>query len=317
MGIEGKQIIVTGGAGFIGSHLVDKLTGLNARVVVLDNLSFGKVENINKKADFINQDITDYKKLSALVKDINPDIIYHLAANATTKESAMGWNNPVDDYRINTLGTLNTLQAIVDAKISPLLVYASSAAVYGEPEYIPTDEKHPTSPISPYGISKLTSEKYIQAYSKQHKVPFVVLRFFPIYGPRQPRYVMYDLLMKLKNNLGILEIMGTGKQTRDFTYVEDLINAIILVTTSKDAVNKVFNTASGKSISIKELAEQILIALNLEKTTKLHFTGQSWAGDIQKWSADIKKIKSLGYTQRTPLKEGIQKLNTWLEASNK
>jgi UDP-glucose 4-epimerase len=317
MSIASKQIIVTGGAGFIGSHLVDKLIELDARVAVIDNLSFGKAENINKKADFINQDITEYKNYSDLLKDMNPDIIYHLAANATTKESAMGWNDPVADYRINTLGTLNTLQAIVDTKTRPILVYASSAAVYGEPEYVPTDEKHPTSPVSPYGISKLTSEKYIQAYGKQYSVPYVILRFFPVYGPRQPRYVIFDLLMKLRKHPEVLEILGTGKQTRDFTYVEDLINAIILVTTSKDAVNQIFNTASSESISIQELAKQILNVLNIEETTKLHFTGQSWAGDIQKWVADTTKIQKLGYKHVTQLKEGIRKLNDWLELSNK
>ncbi|GAI57186.1 unnamed protein product, partial [marine sediment metagenome] len=159
---------------------------------------FGKRENVNKRADFVELDIKNYGALKNVVSRVSPKVVYHLAANATTKESAMGWSDPVSDYQINAIGTLNVLMAMADAGLKSHVIYASSAAVYGEPEYTPIDEKHPTNPKSPYGVSKLAGEKYMLIYHKECGIPATVLRIFNVYGPRQPRYVMFDLLKKLK-----------------------------------------------------------------------------------------------------------------------
>lgn len=305
-------ILVTGGAGFIGSHLVDKLVEQEKDIVVIDNLSFGKKENVNEKADFIKLDIQNFEKLKDVISKKKPEIIYHLAADATTKESSMGWYDPISDYEINGIGTLNLYRSVIDADINPKIVYASSAAVYGEPEYTPIDEKHPTNPISPYGISKLAGEKYAFAYFREYGVKTVVLRIFNTYGPRQPRYVMFDFLKKLRKNPRKLEILGTGEQIRDYCYVSDVVNAFILAST-KEIAGEVFNVAGGDSITIRNLAELMTKQLSSNET-EIFCTGKSWRGDISKLIADITKIKNkLGFEPEVSLENGILKLKEWFD----
>jgi UDP-glucose 4-epimerase len=308
--LNNKKIIVTGGAGFLGSHLVDKLVGLGAKVFVIDNLSFGKETYINKKAYFVKADVRDYNAIKTVIKDA--DLVYHLAAVATTKESAMGWKDPLTDYEVNAIGTLNIFRAIVDLDIDPIVVYTSSAAVYGNPKYLPIDEDDPTDPISPYGVSKLAGEKYAQAYHQQYGVKSIILRIFNTYGPRQPRYVMLDLLRKIKENPFELEVLGTGEQIRDYCYISDVVDALILVAETNASIGETFNVASGISVSIKELVERILEVLDLKGKTKVYFTGKSWKGDIDKLVADISKIrKKIQFKPKINLNEGLIKLKDW------
>jgi UDP-glucose 4-epimerase len=304
------KVVVTGGAGFIGSHLVDRLVELGSKVFVIDNLSFGKEEYINKRALFYKVDVREYDKLKTIISDA--DIIYHLAAIATTRESAMGWKDPITDYEVNAIGTLNIFRAIVELDIDPLVVYTSSAAVYGKPRYLPIDEDHPTNPISPYGISKLAGEKYAQAYYQQYGIKQVILRIFNTYGPRQPRYVMLDLLRKLKENPSKLEVLGTGEQIRDYCYISDVIDALIMVIESHSTINEIYNIGSGIPLSIKSLVERILDILNLNGKTKVYFTGETWEGDIDKLVADISKAKEkLQFEQKVSLNEGLIELKKW------
>ena len=313
MNWEGTNILVTGGAGFLGSHLVDRLIELGASVTVIDDLSFGKRENVNKSANFIELDIRNYNVLKNVVSKVSPEIVYHLAASATTKESAMGWLDPVFDYQVNAIGTLNILRAVIDADLNSHVIYASSAAVYGEPEYTPIDEKHPTNPKSPYGVSKLAGEKYALAYFKEHGLPVTIMRIFNTYGPRQPRYVMFDLLGKLKRDPSKLEVIGTGDQLRNYCYVSDAIDASILAA-EKHAVGEVFNLAGTDSISIKELVERILKMLDLDKKTKVIYTGESWKGDIIKLVADTSKIRSrFAFEPSDTLDVGLSRLRRWFE----
>ncbi|MGD0550669.1 MAG: SDR family NAD(P)-dependent oxidoreductase [Candidatus Bathyarchaeia archaeon] len=273
------SVLVTGGAGFLGSHLVDKLVELGSNVTVVDDLSFGRRKNVNKQARFVRLDITKFALLEKAIARARPGIIYHLAANATTKETAMGWSDPASDYRVNAVGTLNVLRAVADLGLNPQIIYASSAAVYGEPEYVPIDEKHPTNPQSPYGVSKLTGEKYMLIYHKERALPVTVLRIFNVYGPRQPRYVILDLLKKLERNPNDLEVIGTGEQIRTYCYVSDAIEAFVLAA-QEQSVGEVLNLAGNDITSIKELAERIVAMLGLTGKTKIHYTGQSWKGDI-------------------------------------
>jgi UDP-glucose 4-epimerase len=312
MSVSNRRVLVTGGAGFIGSHLVDKLVELNWRVTVLDNLSFGYEEQVNKRADFVRLDVCDYSSLRNVTSDTNPRLIFHLAANATTKESAMGWQNPVADYQVNAMGTLNILRAVVDLGIDCHVIYASSAAIYGEPEYTPIDESHPTNPISPYGISKLAGEKYCLAYFREQRVKTTILRIFNTYGPRQPRYIMFDLVKKLSDDANKLEVLGTGKQVRDYCYVSDTVNAFILAA-ENSAWGKIYNVAGGNPISISEVVRLIVATLGLGTKTEIHYTGESWKGDIFKLSADISKIKrELGFEPQVSLEEGLQRFIRWL-----
>jgi UDP-glucose 4-epimerase len=302
------KVLVTGGAGFIGSHLVDRLIEMDYNVTVVDDLSYGRRENLNEKATFLKLDLREYNKLSEALKE--HDIIYHLAANATTKESSLGWDDPVNDYRVNALVTLNILRNIVEDNTDPKVVYASSAAVYGPPEYTPMDEDHPTNPISPYGISKLAGEKYASAYSYEYGIKTVILRIFNTYGPRQPRYVMYDLLKKIKQDPSRLKILGDGEQIRDYCYIDDMVDAIILA--GKKIKKGTFNAAGGNQISVKDLAELMLEILEL-KNTKLEFTQKSWRGDITKFIADTSRLKEVGFKPKTGLRDGVQKLIEYFE----
>jgi UDP-glucose 4-epimerase len=315
MSLYGKKIVVTGGAGFIGSHLVDRLVSLGAKVFVIDNLSFGKENYINEKAYFVKADVREYTIVKNILKDA--DLIYHLAAVATTKESAMGWKDPLTDYEVNVLGTLNILKAIIDLDIDPIVVYTSSAAVYGNPKYLPIDEEHPTNPISPYGISKLAGEKYCLAYHQTYGVKSIIFRIFNAYGPRQTRYVILDIFKKLRENHFELKVLGTGEQVRDFIFVSDVVDALILATQNTAYVGEVFNLASGIPISIKELIEKILEVLELKGKTKVYFTGQSWKGDIVKLIADVTKLKKkLQFEPKYNLNEGLIKFKDWFFNEN-
>ncbi len=308
MDIKGSKVIVTGGAGFIGSHLVDRLISLETQVTIIDNLSFGFEKNVNPKANFIQSDVCDYIQLHKIISNVNPNLIFHLAANATTKETSMGWADPTLDYQINAGGTLNVLKAITDINKNCHVIFASSAAVYGEPEYTAIDEKHPTNPISPYGISKLAGEKYCFAYNKEQGIRTTALRIFNTYGSRQPRYVMFDLIKKLKENPHKLEIIGTGEQIRDYCYISDTVDAFIQVI-EKGNKGEVFNVAHSEPISIRSIAEQIIKLLDLEKITKVYYTGKSWKGDITRLYGDISKIsQEVGFKPKVSLDEGLKKL---------
>lgn len=307
------SVLVTGGAGFLGSHLVDKLVELGSNVTVVDDLSFGRRKNVNKQARFVRLDITKFALLEKAIARARPGIIYHLAANATTKETAMGWSDPASDYRVNAVGTLNVLRAVADLGLNPQIIYASSAAVYGEPEYVPIDEKHPTNPQSPYGVSKLTGEKYMLIYHKERALPVTVLRIFNVYGPRQPRYVILDLLKKLERNPNDLEVIGTGEQIRTYCYVSDAIEAFVLAA-QEQSVGEVLNLAGNDITSIKELAERIVAMLGLTGKTKIHYTGQSWRGDILRLVSEGSKAKKrLGFEPKISLDEGLRKVKKWLD----
>lgn len=313
MNLRKAKVVVTGGAGFIGSHLTDRLIRFGANVTVIDNLSYGKQENINKKAHLLKLDINDYESLKYHIGTIEPTIIYHLAAIATTKESSMGWKDAVLDCQVNAIGTLNILRSVISLNVSPKIIFTSSAAVYGNHEYTPIDEKHPTNPVSPYGISKLSAEKYIMAYHREYGAKSTILRVFNTYGPRQPRYVMFDLLKKLKQNPNELEVIGTGNQVRDYCYIDDTVTSLFLALSNKSN-GEIYNVGSGNPLSVKQIAEMIVKLRELEGRTIISYTGESWKGDLDKLHADISKIKSdLGFEPSINIGQGLKGLIRWFD----
>ena len=312
MELEGKNILVTGGAGFIGSHLVSALLKKGAIVTVVDNLSSGLRDSVHNGAKFIYGDIRDLKTIQECLKNI--DVVHHLAADATTKESSMGWCDVIHDMRINAEGTLNIFKSIVDLDLDVRVVYSSSAAVYGEPQYVPVDEDHPTNPVSPYGISKLSGEKYAFAYFKEFGIKSISARIFNTYGPRQPRYVIFDLLKKLQVNQNRLEVLGTGNTIRDYSYISDTVNALLLLM-EKGNWGEIYNIAGNNPISIKDLVALILSELNLIGRTKVSYTGESWKGDITRMIADTTKINKLGFQPKISLEKGIKKTIEWFFAT--
>ncbi|MCK4250321.1 GDP-mannose 4,6-dehydratase [candidate division WOR-3 bacterium] len=316
MELKDKNILVTGGAGFIPSHLVDLAVEKGGNVTALDNLKDGKIENLEVSKDkihFKKIDVRDFDKVKRIIKEKEIEIVFHFAANANVPYSV---EDPKYDFETNALGTCNVLKSCLDNDVEKI-IYASSAAVYGEPEYTPIDEKHSLNPISPYGASKLAGEKLGFAYYYTYGIPFVSMRIFNTYGPRQPRYVMFDFLKKLRNNPHKLEVLGTGEQIRDYCYVSDTTKAFILAAENENAVGKSFNIAGGNPISIKELAELMIRILRLEGNTEIYYTGKSWEGDIVRLVANVNKIKSeLRFRPKVELKDGILRLKEWFESSD-
>jgi UDP-glucose 4-epimerase len=299
--LKGKKILVTGGAGFIGFHLTKKLLDLGADVTIYDNLSSGKMENVkdNLKAKFIKGDILDLRQLLGTEKF---DLIYHLAAQVVVPYSM---ENPTVDFDTNARGTLNVLEKA--RKDKTRLVFASSAAVYGNPTKFPTAEEYGFHPFSCYGLSKVVGEEYSQIYTLQYGTEITIVRFSNVYGSRC-HGVINDFLDKLQKNPAKLEIIGTGQQARDFVHVSDIAEALAR-TADKSAVGKIFNLGFGETTKIIDLAKMMLKILNLTEKTKVTTTGQSWQGDIDTIWFDITKAKKeLSWTPKIRLEDHLRTL---------
>jgi UDP-glucose 4-epimerase len=300
-----KQVVVTGGAGFIGSNLCRALLKNGAKVTVIDNLYSGKIEFIEDLVDkgltFVQEDIRDQAILEEATK--NCDVIFHLAAQTSVPFSM---KNPKEDCEINVVGTVNTLDAA--KKADARVVFASSAAVYGNPEKKPTPETYPTHPVAFYGLTKLLGENYCRFYQETYGLKIVIFRIFNVYGP-DCHGAIYDFLNKLRKNPKKLEVLGTGKQSRDFVYVSDMVDALIKAATSPAAPGEIFNIGTGTTTSVAELAKMIVEILGL-KDVDIYFTGgQAWAGDMDITLADNSKVKStLQWKPQVPLDEGLKKL---------
>jgi len=303
---KGKKILVTGGAGFIGSNLVDKLSPDNT-VVVLDNLFSGLLSNLEKSKDritFVKGDVLD----KALVKDIvaEVDYVFHLAAHVGNIRSI---KDPNFDMEVNIGGTLNLLEACRNSNIKRL-VYSSSGAIFGEAKYLPIDEEHPLNPESPYAVSKLAAEKYCFAFHKVYGVPTTALRYFNVYGPRQDTSEYANAISIFLSRIREgkpLTIFGDGKQTRDFIFVKDVAKANILAATHPSAVGEIFNIATGKENSIKELVD-IIKQVSAKEIQVIY--ADSRAGEVKYSRASIEKAQRLlGYNPETNFKEGL--LLTW------
>lgn len=298
-----NNALVTGGAGFIGSHLVDRLVEDGLDVTVIDNLHAGKLENLDSSkggTTLIKGDVRDVELLKRVIVDV--DIVFHIGANASVPYSV---ENPRYDFETNALGTFNILEASVNSGVKKV-VYASTAAVYGEPEYIPMGEKHPLRPISPYGASKLAGESVGMAFKETYGLNFASIRIFNTYGPRQPRYVMYDFIMKLKKNPKNLEVLGTGEQVRDYCYVSDMVDVFMLTAEKGDGI---YNAAGGVPTSIRELAE--LMVSEISPGAKIQYGGKTWKGDINTLIADITKLRNLGFAPKVDIESGIKTMIEW------
>ena len=299
--LKGKKILVTGGAGFIGFHLTKKLLDLGAEVTTYDNLSNSKMENVkdNPEAKFVKGDILDLKELCGLPKY---DLIYHLAAQVVVPYSM---ENPTEDFETNARGTLNVLEKA--RKDKSRLVFASSAAVYGNPTMLPTPEEYGFHPFSCYGLSKVVGEEYSQIYTLQYGTEITIVRFSNVYGSRC-HGVINDFLDKLQKNPDKLEIIGTGQQARDFVHVSDIAEALVLVADQK-AVGKVYNLGFGETTKIIDLAKMILNILKLSNKTLVSTTNQSWQGDINTiWFSITKAKAELGWKPKIHLEDHLRTL---------
>lgn len=293
------NILITGGAGFIGSHVCDLLIKNGYNVIIVDNLSSGFNSNLNKNAKFYNLDITS-GNLENVFKENKIDYVFHFAAQASVNFST---NNPTEDATENILGSINVLKFSKKYGIKKFITI-STAAVYGLPEYLPVDEKHPVTCLSFYGLSKLTMEKYTQLFG----LDYIIFRFANVYGPRQSAHgeagVVAIFADKMKNYEEIT-INGDGEQTRDFVYVEDIAK-ICIAAIQSDVKNEIINVSTAQAISINRLFSVMSTKYNYKKAP-IH--GEERVGDIKHSILDNKKCKTLfGFVPQTSVEDGLNAL---------
>jgi UDP-glucose 4-epimerase len=304
---EHRRVIVTGAAGFVGSHLVDALVAHGARVVAVDDLSDGREANLassRSRIEFVCRSVVQKCGLDELLA--GADVVFHLAANASVPRSV---EDPDDDFEANVLGTYRVLESARHVR-AKRIVFTSSAAVYGDPVREPMDESHPFHPKSPYGGSKLAAEFLLDSYSRCFDLDHRRVRLFNTYGPRQRKYVMFDLLEKLRADSRNLAMLGSGDQVRDYSYVSDTVDAILLVGAHPQARGRVYNVAGDHAIDIRELIDLVIRIVGIPRP-EITFTGESWKGDIVRWIGDTRALRALGFSPRVDLEEGIRRLVDW------
>jgi len=303
------KIIVTGGAGFVGSHIVDRILSQGYQVVAIDDLSEGRLENISQHLNkesfkFIEADIRDSAKVEAIVKDA--DAIFHEAAVVSVTRSL---ENPANTNDVNVAGTLNLLKASLNSNVKKF-IYASSCAVYGDAEAPHQSEETPTSPKSPYAATKVAAENYCKTFNRLYGLEAIILRYFNVYGPRQSYRPYSGVITKFIDCLIREEppvIYGDGEQTRDFVEVSDVVEANMLALERTGVPSDPINIGVGTATSIKDLAD-LLIDITGRRDLKPAFD-QPRTGDIKHSCADISKARRvLGYEPMVPLREGLVNL---------
>ena len=301
------KILVTGGAGFIGSHLVDKLVTEGHQVAVVDDLSSGCQENLNEKVDFLEIDISDQSKINDLLSKEKYQVIVHTAAQKNVRYSV---DNPQFDAEINIVGSLNLLEAGRKAGLQKFIFLSTGGAIYGDTDDRPTPESHLPKPASPYGITKLAVENYLHYYQLQYQLPYVALRLANVYGPRQdPKGeagVVAIFYTKIKQGEQPI-INGNGKQTRDYIYVADVVEAVRL--SLEDKALGIYNVGVSKETSVNQLFKEIVQSVGQEIPEE---HGPALPGEQQTSCLDITKIRDeLGYQPKVELKEGLNKTKEW------
>lgn len=291
--------IVTGGAGFIGSHLVEALVEQRRSVVVVDNLEQGRLANLAHVAPDVTVLKVDVRDTSWWPRLAGRHIgrVFHLAANASVPRSS---EDPGLDLTTNVLGTLNMLRLAAESRAR--FLFTSSAAVYGVPDYTPTDEQHPTRPVSPYGASKLAGEGYVRMFHRTYGVDTRIVRYFNCYGPRQPRYILHDFLAKARSDAPDFEVLGSGAQVRCQLHVEDAVRATLQV--AERGGPEPINVGSDVSFDVLSLAQRVLVATG-RTDKRVVTTGVSWPGDIPTLIPDLTRLRALGFRPSISLDDGL------------
>ena len=314
MSKDSQLYLVTGGAGFIGCNLVQRLVALGKKVRVFDNFSTGKRENLHNihgKIELIEGDLRDLACVMEATKKVK--IIFHEAALPSVFRSVIA---PNTTNEVNVTGTLNLLQA-ARANGVKRLIYASSSSVYGNSPKLPKDEEMATNPISPYAVSKLAGEGYCQVFRHIHRLETVILRYFNIFGPYQDPTSEYSgVIAKFINAFldnGKLIVYGDGEQSRDFTYVDDVVEAnLIAASCSSDNSGEIFNVAAGKMITLNRMIE-ILKAI-FKQNPKVIYTDPR-PGDVRHSLADVSKLRErLNFVTKVSFEEGLKKTVKWYES---
>jgi UDP-glucose 4-epimerase len=297
---EGKDILVTGGAGFIGSHLIDSLMKTKVKVRVLDNLSSGSLENIriwlsNPSFEFLNGSLLNKADIVQAAKGCQ--VIFHLAANPEVRLSSVA---PDVHFKQNVMTTYNLLEALRTSMNAEYFIFASSSTVYGDASKIPTPEDYtPLEPISVYGASKLASEALIMAYAHTYGFKVVIYRLANIVGPGSSHGVIYDFISKLRKNPHELEILGDGTQAKSYLYIDDCVDAMLFTHEKISKPVEVFNLGSEDWVDVKSIAQIVIEEMRL-KNVAYSFTGgvnggRGWKGDVKYMLLANEKLKSQGW----------------------
>jgi UDP-glucose 4-epimerase len=303
------KVVVTGGAGFIGSHLAEELSKRGYHVVILDDLSTGKIENIEQllnkdRVEFIQGSVTDFPLLKSLFRDV--DYVFHQAAIPSVPRSI---EYPLASHEANLTGTLNMLLAAKDNGVKKV-IYSSSSSIYGDTPILPKREDMVPNPRSPYAVTKLAAEYYCQVFHEVYSLDTVCLRYFNVYGPRQDPKSQYSaviprFIMRVSQGSPPI-IFGDGEQTRDFTFVKDAVEANIIFAESN--ANGVFNIGTGESITINKLANIIINATG--KNMKPIYQ-EPRPGDIRHSLADISQAREIGYNPKYSIEAGLAENIGW------
>jgi UDP-glucose 4-epimerase len=296
------KILVTGGAGFIASQIADAFINEGHKVFIIDDLSTGFEKNINPKAEFIKADICDLE-LSKLFEKEKFDLIDHHAAQMDVRRSVA---DPVFDANINILGTINLLKNAVKTGVKKFMFASTGGAVYGEQKYFPADEHHPTNPLSPYGISKLSVEKYLYFYKVQYNLNYTILRYANIYGPRQNPFGEAGVVAIFSSKLIKGEqpvINGTGEQTRDYVFVGDVVQANLITLSDKES--DIYNIGTGQETDVNQLFGLLNKIIGKNKEEK---HGPAAPGEQMRSVITSDKIfKKFGWRPSASLEEGLKK----------
>ncbi len=306
------KILVTGGAGFIGSNLVDALIEKGHEVAIVDNLSTGKKENVNEKATFFEVDVTDPTALKSVFEEFSPEVIHHLAAQVSVRNST---DNPGNDVHINVIGTINVLELAASNQVKKFIFSSTGGAIYGDGVERPTPEEAKEDPVCPYGIDKLFAERYIHYFAKLSNLQTICLRYANVYGPRQDPHGEAGVVAifageMLKNNP--VTIYGTGEQTRDFVYVSDVVGANLAALDSDQS--DTYNVGTGIETNINDIAD--LMKKIAKSTGEIkHATGKP--GEQLNSALSFAKIKkNLGFEIKTKLQEGLEETINYFEQTS-
>jgi len=300
------KILVTGGAGFIGSNVVDALVKDGHEVTVLDNLSTGKEENINPEVKFYNIDLLDMESLELVFREFKPDVVSHHAAQIDVRKSV---EDPAFDAETNIIGSINLFELSINAGVRRIIFSSTGGALYGEPEKLPASEDTPIEPLSPYGVSKYCVENYLNYFKRLYGIERVILRYANVYGPRQDPLGEAGVVAIFTGKILKGEkpvIYGDGTQTRDYVFVEDVVRANVLALEGKEGI---YNIGTGSETSVNELIE--IFSKVLGREIKSEYAPPR-KGEVSRISLDGEKAKrELGFVPKYSLPEGIRKTIEW------
>lgn len=290
------NILVTGGAGFIGSHLDDALIARGHKITVVDNLVLGRIENIqhltaNPNFKFIKADLLDMNFMRTLFEAGKFDMVYHLAANSDIQK---GGKNPMVDYNLTFNTTFSVLQLMKEFGVKQFF-FASTSAIYGETYDVLNEDYGPLKPVSNYGAGKLASEAFISAFSSNEDIQVWITRFPNVVGERFTHGVIYDFIHKLQANPNELEVLGNGEQCKPYIYVKDLVEGILHVIDHANGKYNVYMLGSDTRTKVKEIAQMVIEEMGLNATIRYTGGDRGWKGDVPEFRYDLTKVNNLGW----------------------